>query len=253
MDKDEILNEFKIDLKIGGIVDKFLNGKYNFDIFFVLDNRSSLERKFKINKAIYITKDREQIEQSEWRDNYSAILEQTIKPNSFKQIELLFSKLQLKSISEGDQLFVSFEIPEMGKFFESNFQNINGSWILDNIESKDVEIELTENQLKNKLVKSIERLEIFEKEIGITFEKLSITKIENNQFTLLTEINSSLDLKIKDDLRIFCIVYNSKNEILYTHEEYINAQNFYGFEIVKFWIYPVNPLEVKSIRLFPKK
>lgn len=229
------------------------NGEDAFIIYLKIDNTTAKSKKIDLQKATYVTSEREQLEQDIWLSGYISG-EATLKADSFSTAGLVFYRSRLKKISSDDLLYITFDLPKEGKQVSICFKMHADSWSQIDKEQSDIEIKLTRRQLEKQLLKKVERLEAFEEKCGIYFENTSI-KItdDDNWFCLYTELHSSSGSTIDNSISVDCIFYDSDGLIINNISHHIQKENFFGFEVFSFY-YQDDPLQTKlnKIRMFPK-
>lgn len=110
--------------------------------------------------------------------------------------------------------------------------------------------------LEKSLLNKVERLEAFEERASITFENLSIKAPEYGTMTIFFEVyprgGSSLPNE-KGNITIECILYGEENTILDTSNRHIFPEDFFGFELIKFYFTDRDIAnKTKKIRIYPK-
>ena len=110
------------------------------------------------------------------------------------------------------------------------------------------------------LTDRIERLEVFEERVGVSFEALYCT-IDNNdnwsdgnyRIELRGEVHSTSGTSIDDDLLIVLTVYDATGRVLETDSEWIDSDAFFGFDVFDMTLKIPQESEISRVRLFPKK
>ena len=115
---------------------------YSIYIFLTIDNKTSKDRSIDVSKATYVTSKREQLEQDFWVNGYMQG-EGNIKPNSFIKAGLAFEMTKLKNVLEKDNVYIPIKLVKEGVELNLRFQKTRNTWILEEIEKVDIEIELT--------------------------------------------------------------------------------------------------------------
>jgi hypothetical protein len=230
-------------------------GESAFIIYLKLDNQTLQTKKINLLKATYLTNQREQLEQDIWLSGYITG-EDNLKPNSFKKAGLVFYKSKLKLVSQEDLLYTSIELPQDGIELTLCFQYNGERWSLINTEQADTEIKLTPKQLEKRLIKRIERLEVFEERLGVSIQKISLKLNEGWIWaTLYCELHAINGTSIEDSLNLECVLYDNEGSIIDKESSYINANNFFGFELIKLTFTGdiSKAQQVSKIRIYPKK
>lgn len=226
---------------------------YSIYIFLTIDNKTSKDRSIDVSKATYVTSKREQLEQDFWVNGYMQG-EGNIKPNSFIKAGLAFEMTKLKNVLEKDNVYIPIKLVKEGVELNLRFQKTRNTWILEEIEKVDIEIELTPKQLEKKLLKGIEKLEAFEERLEITIENISININDDSMIKVFGELHSNSGTALNEDIKIECIVYDNQDRVIYIGKEVIYSSRFFGFEAFLINIYHINiAKKVSKIRLYPKK
>jgi len=231
------------------------NGENAFIIYLTVENKIPESRQINLLKATYVTHDREQLEQDIWLSGYITG-EEKLMPNSFKKAGLVFYKNKLRSISNNDVLFITVELQQEGKEITVSLKKNEYNWQIIQVENTDLEIKLSPKQLEKILLKKIERLEAFEERLGVTFENISL-KLDDNYIwaKLFCELHSSNGTKLNESIEIECVLYSSDGTILEKNSEYVNEEDFFGFELIEFSFFGNIEManNVSKIRIYPKK
>ncbi len=244
---------FGLDLKIDGFEETSLtNGNDAFIIYLIIDNKTSINRKVNVSKAIYITNKKEQLEQDNWLNGY-LIEEDTIKPNSFKKAGLLFYKSKLKKISEADTIQIIIEFPFEGAELEISFLKTGNYW--QQIESKKREkaIKLNPALLAKSLLNKIERLEAFEERLNVRLENISVKTDNNGWVFVLFELHTNNGTTLEIDIDIECVAYDIDGQILEVEGRGAYKNSFFGFQVFKFSFQDDGIADkINKLRLYPK-
>lgn len=108
--------------------------------------------------------------------------------------------------------------------------------------------------LEKSLLQRIERLEAFEERMMIRLENISIRINELNWIILFCEVHPVNGTKLSKDIRIECVIYDKEGAILEVGQNYLDEENFFGFEILEYKFYNGEELadKVGKIRIYPK-
>lgn len=209
----------------------------------------SSKRQVKVNKAIYLTKGKEQLDQDSWKRGY---LEDSdiLFGNAFKIAGLEFKKEKLKAVKDGDSIYTTIELPDEGSSMIISFKKNGNDWDIVNIEQSEIEIKLSSEQLAKQLLSKIERLEAFEENLGVTLENISVI-VENSGMTYVhLELHPISGTQITKTINVQCIAYDNRGSIMNTTKDWISPANFFGFENFAFYI--SDPEKISKLRIFPK-
>lgn len=107
-------------------------------------------------------------------------------------------------------------------------------------------------KLLNEITHVVERLELLEEKFDITISGLYANVTTESGLYYVTinfDLTSLSDDKLERGFKVVASAYNSAGQLLSTHSNYINADNFMGFSPVSFF-FGVDQVPEK-IRLFP--
>ncbi|MFZ1790382.1 MAG: hypothetical protein WAT92_18825 [Saprospiraceae bacterium] len=108
--------------------------------------------------------------------------------------------------------------------------------------------------IEKSLKQKIERLEAFEERLHVKLENISIKVEEGNWFSLFCELYPLNGTKIKSNIIVECILYDIEGSIMQLTSNWIDSENFFGFEVLEF-SFPEEGIidKVGKIRIYPKK
>lgn len=99
----------------------------------------------------------------------------------------------------------------------------------------------------------IERLEAFEDRLGVSLEGLYAAQdIEYGQLEVNGELHPREGTELNDDLEIVVTLYDSAGRVIGVTNEYIDSDNFFGFEAFSAYFSEVGDPPVAKIRIYPK-
>jgi len=109
--------------------------------------------------------------------------------------------------------------------------------------------------IEKALRQKVERLEMFEERFRIRIENISIRIDDSQGVKVFCEVFPTNGSKIEQDLNIEFILYDKEGSILEKTEEYIDSEDFYGFEVLEAYFWTENGIadEIGKIRIYPKK
>jgi len=230
------------------------------DAFIIYLNITNLDPKARVitlSKATYVTTGREQLEQDVWLTGYLA-QHGRIKGNAHRKSGLVFYKSHLRSISPGDSLYIEVEVPDralkLSLRFEKGASEGNMPWALCGADSEEFDVRPTPRVASKALTKGIERLEVFEEQLGIVLDKLSLTVSDDYTWLTVTgEVHVAGGRSLARDIKLVAVAYDSEGSILGTGDCVISAQTFLGLDVFKiaFWARDIGLL-ARRIRVFPK-
>lgn len=236
-------------------IEKVMHDDYDFVFFLKIFNKSSNKRQVKVNKAIYLTKGKEQLDQDSWKDGYLNDKD-VLFGNAFKIAGLEFKKEKLKAVKEGDSIYTTIELPDEGSAMNISFKKNGNDWDIVEIEQSEIKIKLTPEQLASSILKKIERMEILEENLGITFENISVVcKINDDldDIKIFLEVHPITGTTVKDSFYIKCVNYGYDGSIIAEQGNYVNHREFFGFELFEMSLYHVVHEEINKIRIYPTK
>lgn len=117
-----------------------------------------------------------------------------------------------------------------------------------------METKLTPRTIEDDLLKKVERLEVFEERFKMYFDKISINVINDSLwFDLLCEVYPKNGTTFENTFMVYCVLYDKDNKILREGSNYILADQFFGFEVIRFNFYDYDlATRVEKIRLYPQ-
>ena len=121
------------------------------------------------------------------------------------------------------------------------------------------DIKKQKNNSMNKLIEKdlkqkIERLEVFEEKFQIRIENVSIRIDDSQEVKIFCEVFPINGSQIEQDISIEFILYDKEGLILDKVNEYIDSEEFYGFEVIEANFYEEGLAnEIGKIRIYPKK
>jgi hypothetical protein len=104
----------------------------------------------------------------------------------------------------------------------------------------------------------VERLDVFEDRVGVSFEALFCTIDDEPdsdgeyKIELHGELHNSAGTTLDDDIEIVLSAYDTAGRVLATTTEYLTAESFFGFEVLDMSLW-VPTAHILRIRLFPKR
>lgn len=112
---------------------------------------------------------------------------------------------------------------------------------------------------KSDLTKLVEQLADFEERLGVSLQGLSAYVDFGDEdddesdvcVSVCGEIYSKTGKKLKEDVDVNVVVYDSNNRVVGTSNAYFDSEEFYGFEVFEITVYvPVKA--ISKIRVYPK-
>lgn len=223
-------------------------------IYLKIDNKTPNERIIHLQSSTYVTNKREQLEQDGWQDGYMKE-DDSIKPYTFKKTGLMFNKYKLDKISDNDKVYVYVKLPLEGTELTTCLTKRGNNWDIISNEKKEIEIALptpTPDQLKKRLLNSIERFEAFEERLEVSIQNISIN-VESSWLEIFCEVHSTSGPRIKESMQIEFIIYDKDGKIMACKVYSIQTDRFYGFEVVNKEISIDNIVDISKIRIYPHK
>jgi hypothetical protein len=99
----------------------------------------------------------------------------------------------------------------------------------------------------------IERLEAFEDHLNVSLKGLYAAQdTEYGDLEVNGELHPREGTKLNDDLKVVVTLHDSDGRVLGMTDEYIDSDNFFGFEAFSASFTEVGDLSVARIRVYPK-
>jgi hypothetical protein len=108
--------------------------------------------------------------------------------------------------------------------------------------------------LEKSLLQKIERLEAFEDRMKIRLENISVSIKDDDWVKFFLEIHPQKGNKLEENMIIECILYDSNGGILDRDNNWLDSEDFFGFEVMEFSFQLDNILDrISKVRIYPKK
>lgn len=99
----------------------------------------------------------------------------------------------------------------------------------------------------------VERLEAFEDRLGVSLEGLYAAQDkERDSIEVNGELHPRGGTELDNDVDVVVTLYDSGGRVLETRTEYIDSDNFFGFETFSVYLSGAADLPVSKIRIYPK-
>lgn len=106
-------------------------------------------------------------------------------------------------------------------------------------------------------VPNIERLELIEEKLGISFSGVGADLRETDslgwKLSVRVEIIALNGGKLKESLWVKMSAFDSKGKCVATEMTLLDADTFFGIDAVEFTTYYLNSSDVQRVRIFAKK
>lgn len=225
------------------------DGNNAIGVYVKFQNTSLKKESISIESSTYITAQKEQVERNSYlrgyaHDNFD------IRKGAYDVAVSLFYTNRVPFSDLGDLFEIVFTLKNDGKKITAVFQKCSRKWALYDSNIEDIEVKLTPKQIARKLVKKIERLDVFEEKFGILIDNASIN-ISENTIDIFLEIAATKDNKIQKSFYLKCIYYDNDNSIIDIDQKYVDKDDFFAFSTIKISKYGIDSANISKIRIYP--
>lgn len=233
---------------------RYTGGNSGYTIHFVIANTEAKARQVTVSKANYVTKSGEQFEQDNWLTG-TLIESGRIQGGAQRKCGLIFFKNNVKTVSEGDSIHLEIGVPDRSKKLNLKFEIIKDSvkgttlGVLTEMQAEECD---DASSPEKKLLKKVERLEVFEERAGVKLEGLCVRiSPDSNRFEVNGELYPRDGLHLSRTVELVFTIYGKDGGVLSTTSQTFYKDSFYGFEPFSVDIYNVEASKVGKIRVYP--
>ncbi len=110
-------------------------------------------------------------------------------------------------------------------------------------------------KIKNLLREKVEKFEVFEENLQIKIENVSIKVEDLQNLSVFCEVFPRKGTNIHDNIAIEFVLYDFDGSIIDKAESHIYSDDFFGLEVVEAEFYSESDFieDIDRIRIFPKK
>lgn len=229
---------------------EFENGGAGNTIYFKISNQTSKKVDIQVEELFKINSKNAQFEKDYWLTGFS-VDDTSIQAGAYKTAGAIFLNSVSGNINKTCKTGIIVKDKTNGFIYDALFILKDYRWSL-------LSCDITEEQiipkLESKLKKSVERLELFEEKLGVRLDNISVKTDEYYKITVLGEIFSSSGESLNQNIYLNANLYNSDGDLIGTESEYIDVEDFMGYDTFKFYFYEDDiALKTNKIRLFVKK
>lgn len=223
-------------------------------IFFLeIGNQTDRDATFEVAEAIYVTKDKEQLERGGFYLGYS--LSGIVKAGARRKAGIIFYKNRLPKIRSGDQLFIDVVLSDRPKIsLRFSYGPRDGEWSLLEHNAEEVDTKPTPEELSEFLTARIERLDVLEERLGISLDNLYVSVNNDNSYVAITgELHVSSGTELTQDVEVVAAMHDDRGRLIKTVSTYFRKKEFFAFDVISLSMFePQFALKVRKIRVFPK-